>query len=175
MAVYVAFLRAINLGAKRKFPKAEIVAATEAAGFTGVETHINTGNVRLETKLRSRAKIEAALEDAYLERTGFEVPTIVFSAAELHNLMTYADQIGPEHDGARYVSLLKDAPDAALAKRLTDGWPGQVYVDGRGVHLLLPEDYHRSPLTNASVEKALGVATNRNLRVVRTVTDKWCG
>ena len=29
---YVAFLRAINLGAKRKFPKDAIVAAVEAAG-----------------------------------------------------------------------------------------------------------------------------------------------
>ena len=33
MATYVAFLRAINLGAKRKFPKDDIVAATQAAGF----------------------------------------------------------------------------------------------------------------------------------------------
>lgn len=79
MATYVAFLRAINLGAKRKFPKDAIVAAVEAAGFTEVETYINTGNVRFDTTMRSRAKIEAALEEAFLADRGFEVPTIVFT------------------------------------------------------------------------------------------------
>ena len=38
MPTYVAFLRAVNLGATRKFPKADIVAATEAAGGVDVET-----------------------------------------------------------------------------------------------------------------------------------------
>ena len=82
MPSYVAFLRAINLGPTRKFPKAEIIAATEAAGGTDVATHINTGNVRLTTSLRSRARVEAALEAAYQERTGFVVPTIAFTPVE---------------------------------------------------------------------------------------------
>ncbi|HEV2798078.1 MAG TPA: DUF1697 domain-containing protein, partial [Nocardioides sp.] len=44
MPTYVAFLRAINLGRTRKFPKDAIKAATEAAGGSDVETYINTGN-----------------------------------------------------------------------------------------------------------------------------------
>ena len=55
MTTYVAFLRAINLGAKRKFPKEAIRAAVEAAGMTEVETYINTGNVRFASTLRARA------------------------------------------------------------------------------------------------------------------------
>ena len=43
MATYIAFLRAINLGATRKFPKDAIKASVEAAGGTDVETYINTG------------------------------------------------------------------------------------------------------------------------------------
>ena len=86
MTTYVAFLRAINLGATRKFPKDAIVAATEAAGFDDVATRINTGNVRLGTAMRSRARIESALEQAYLADRGFEVPTIVYSQAELREV-----------------------------------------------------------------------------------------
>ena len=56
MATYIGFLRAINLGPTRKFPKASIIKAVEAAGFTDVATYINTGNVRFDTTLRSRAK-----------------------------------------------------------------------------------------------------------------------
>ena len=63
MPSYVAFLRAINLGAKRKFAKDDIRACVESTGATEVATHINTGNVLLTTKLRSRAKLEATLED----------------------------------------------------------------------------------------------------------------
>jgi len=79
MAAYVALRRAINLGATRKFPNAEIVAAVERAGGTDVETYINTGNLRLTTRLRSGAKVEAALEPAFLADRGFEVPTIVIT------------------------------------------------------------------------------------------------
>jgi hypothetical protein len=46
-------------------------------------------------------------------------------------------------------------------------------VDGRGVHLLLGENYHEATLDNALIEKHLGVATNRNLNVIRTLADKW--
>ena len=83
MPSYVAFLRAINLGAKRKFAKDEIRACVESTGATEVATHINTGNVLLTTKLRSRAKVEATLEDAFLADRGFEVPTIAYTLAEL--------------------------------------------------------------------------------------------
>ena len=93
--IYVAFLRAINLGATRKFPKDRIKAATEAAGGTGVETYINTGNVRLETGWRSRARIESALEQGYLAEAGFFVPTIAFRAAEVARIATTADALGP--------------------------------------------------------------------------------
>jgi hypothetical protein len=71
--------------------------------------------------------------------------------------------------------LLKDAPTAAAVKMLDGaGKDGErAEVDGRGVHLLLGKDYHSAKLTNAIVEKHLGVATNRNLKVVRTLADKW--
>ena len=80
---YVAFLRAINLGPTRKFPKAAIVEAVEDCGFTDVETYINTGNVRFRCSLRSRAKVEQTLERSFKKHAGFDVPTIVFTTAEL--------------------------------------------------------------------------------------------
>lgn len=173
MATHIAFLRAINLGATRKFPKDAIVAAVEKAGFTDVATHINTGNVRFDTTLRSRAKIEAALEEAFEADRGFEVPTIVFTQRELVAIAEEAESFG--HSGRHYVSLLKDTPTAAAIKALqaaaSDGEVAK--VGGRAVHLLLGENYHEAKLTNAIVEKHLGVATNRNLNVIRTLADKW--
>jgi len=176
MATYIGFLRAINLGAKRKFAKAAIVRATEAAGFTDVETYINTGNVRFSTSLRSRAKIEAALEAAYLGEAGFEVPAIVFTQAELRTVAADAERFADGHDGRHYVSLLKTTPSASdVAAVEAVGTADEVArVGGRAVHLLLGPQYHEAKLTNAAVEKHLGVATNRNLTVVRALAEKWC-
>ena len=173
MPTYIAFLRAINLGAKRKFPKAAIVEACEEAGFTDVETYINTGNVRVTTTLRSRAKVEQALEQAFRDKAGFDVPTVVMTPAELRAIADDADEL--DHDGNHYVSLLKEAPTKSAVKALEDAVVEgeRAHVAGRGVHLLLGQDYHTAKLTNAVVEKHLGVATNRNVKVIRTLAEKW--
>jgi uncharacterized protein (DUF1697 family) len=174
MPTYIAFLRAVNVG-KRMFAKAAIVQACEDAGCTDVETYINTGNVRVTTSLRSRAKVEAALEKAFKKAAGFDVPTIVFTPKELSSIAADADELGARHSGRHYVSLLKETPTAAQVKKLDGtGKDGEsAEVRGRAVHLLLGQDYHSAKLTNPVVEKHLGVATNRNLTVIRTLAGKW--
>ncbi|GAA5146547.1 hypothetical protein GCM10023340_17600 [Nocardioides marinquilinus] len=176
MATYVAFLRAINLGPHRKFPKDAIAEATRAAGFDGVATHINTGNVRLETRMRSRARIEAALEEAYLADRGFAVPTIVLTPAELRAVVDDAAGLAPDHTGRHYVSLLKDEPTAAAATAIeARSEPGVlVVVRGRAVHLVVDTDYRGAAVDNTVVEKVLGVSTNRNVTVLRALVSKWC-
>ena len=177
MPTYVAFLRAINLGARRKFPKADIVAATEAAGATDVATYINTGNVLLTTPLRSRAKVEAALEKAYREQAGFEVPTIVFTPKELVAIADDAEELSRPDLERHYLYLLKEEPAAAAVKALLDkdGAAEAVVVRRRAAHLLLGPGYQAGNVDPWGVEKALGVvATNRNFNVVTTLAQKWC-
>lgn len=174
VATYIGFLRAINLGAKRKFPKDSIKKAVEAAGFTEVATYINTGNVRFDTRLRSRARIEAALEEAFEAEAGFAVPTVVFTQQELREIAEHAASFG--HDGKHYVSLCKATPTKAAVEALEAASTADevAKVGGRAVHLMLGENYHEARLTNAAVEKLLGVSTNRNLTVVRALAEKWC-
>lgn len=176
MATYVAFLRAINLGARRKFPRDAIVAATEAAGFDDVATHINTGNVRLGTAMRSRARIESALEQAYLADRGFEVPTIVYSQAELREVHDHA--LTHRHDGQHYVALLRDEPsEEGLALLRERAQPGERFeVGGRAVHLLVSTDgIHGTKITNPLLERCLGTtSTWRAPTVVAALVEKWC-
>jgi uncharacterized protein (DUF1697 family) len=177
MPTYVAFLRAINLGAKRKFPKADIVAATEAAGATDVATYINTGNVLLTTPMRSRARVEAALEKAYREQVGFEVPTIVFTPKELVAIAADAEELSRPDLERHYLYLLKEEPTAAAVKALMakDGAADQVVVRGRAAHVLIGSDYVAGNVDPWGIEKSLKVvATNRNFNVVTTLARKWC-
>jgi len=174
----IAFLRAINLGARRKFAQADIVAATQAAGFTDVATHINTGNVRFETSMRSRARIEAALEAAYLADRGFEVPTITFTPAELAAVAADGARLAADRPGLarHYVHLLKEelAPRAAALVEASSTDQHTAVVSGRAVHAMLGEPYEAGAVDPLRLEKHLGTTTNRNLRVVTAIVQKWC-
>lgn len=179
MATYLAFLRAINLGPTRKFPKAAITAATSAAGGTDVATYINSGNVRLTSPLRSVAKVEDALETAYREHAGFEVPTVVFTSTEFAALAAEATKIAEAHpDVARhYIYLLKTpAPSHLVAALLERATPtADIEVRGRAVHLLLAPGGKPGVVDPYGVEKALSVvATNRNRTVIDALAGMWC-
>jgi uncharacterized protein (DUF1697 family) len=175
---YIAFLRAINVG-KRKYPMAELRDVLTDAGYDEVATHIQTGNVLLRTPVRSREKLEAQLERLFLADRGFEVATIVLSPEELTRVAADADELAGEHPAGfgHYVSLLKKEPARAAARRVEEhGYPGETaVVRGRAVHLLYDKPYHEARVSNALVEKHLGVATNRNAKVIRALAEKWGG
>ena len=177
MPTYAAFLRAINLGPTRKFPKDAIKEAVEAAGMTDVATYINTGNVRFTTSMRSRAKIEAALEKSFKADRGFEVPTFVFTPAELAAIAEHGDQLWAEHGEPKthYVTLFRSAPTAASVKALLDGdFPEDtIVVEGRAAHCLMFGGFHESKAQSSKLFAGLGQGTARNINVIRTLAQKW--
>lgn len=178
MATHLGFLRAINLGATRVFPKDDIRRVTEGAGFENVATHINTGNIRFDTRMRSRAKIEQTLERAYAVDRGFDVPTITFRADEFAALAAEALAVSDANPGLarHYVYLLKDELDADTVDRVEAlaAPSGRMLVRGRAVHALLEPGYRDGTVDPLGAAKLLGVATNRNLGVVTTLAERWC-
>ena len=178
MPTYIAFLRAVNVG-KRKYPMAELRAALEAAGYADVATYIQTGNVLLRTPRRSRRKVEDELEALFEQDRGFSVATVVLTPRELVAVAADADELAAAHPAGHghYVSLLKDEPTAAAVAKLEQhGFPDEaVVVRDRAVHLIYDKPYHEAKMSNVQVERALGVATNRNAKVVRSLAEKWGG
>jgi uncharacterized protein (DUF1697 family) len=178
MPTYLAFLRAINLGAKRVFPKDDIRRAVEAAGFEDVTTHLNTGNVRFTSRMRSRARIEEMLERVFLADRGFEVPTIVFTAADFVAIADDVRAVAAERAGLarHYVYLLKDelSPETAAQVEATSGPLGEMVVRGRAVHALLGPGYQDGVVDPLRAAKLLGVATNRAHTVVTGLAARWC-
>lgn len=168
----------MNLGAKRVFPKDDIRRVTAAAGFDDPETHINTGNVRFGTRMRSRPKIESILESAYAADRGFEVPTIVYTAAEFAVLAAETAALDAEHPGLarHYVYLLKDELDPATiaAVDALAGDHGRMLVRGRAAHALLRPGYQDGRVDPLNAARLLGVATNRSHTVIAALAAKWC-
>ena len=176
MPTHIGFLRAVNIG-KRQYRTADLRKALEGAGYGDVETHIQTGNIKVSTPMRSRAKVEAALEELFLADRGFEVVTMVLSPAELTRLAEDTDDIAGRHrfEHGHYVSVLKDEPSPAAAASFEErsGNGETLVVRGRAVHLLYDLPYGEAKNSNAQVEKLLGPATNRNAKVIRAIAEKW--
>lgn len=178
MPTYVAFLRAINLGAKRKFPTADLQRVVESTGAAGVQTHLNTGNVLLTSRQRSTSAVEATLEAAFAADRGFDVPTIVLTQAELLRVAADADELAGEAPfdvAAHYVTFMREEPSAQAAAIVAHEGEGEVAaVRGRALHLMLDgnDRYHQVKLP-AAVDRAMGVWTNRNLTVVSELARRW--
>jgi uncharacterized protein (DUF1697 family) len=177
MPTYVAFLRAVNIG-KRPYPMAELRAALEAAGYEAPQTHIQTGNVLVTSRARSRAKVEAALEEVFEADRGFAVPVCLFTAAELSEVFDDAQRFAADHGApstGHYVSLLQGSASpkdvAEFEKRKVDG--EYVRVGRRAGHLILSKPYHEARTGNDVFEKSFGPATNRNLTVITKLVEKW--
>ena len=177
MPRYVAFLRAINLGATRKFPKDAIRACVEETGATEVATHINTGNVLLTSGRRSAGAVEKDLEQAFAADRDFEVPTIAYGWADFAALAAETDEWAPGEGVRHYVTLLKQPPADRDALSTLDfsGESARLSeaVDARAVHVFIEGDYHTAKLSNATLERRLGIATTRDAKVIRALGTKW--
>lgn len=178
MPRHLAFLRAINLGALRKVPMAQLRERLSQAGFTDVATHIQTGNIALTSTMRSATKVEAAIEDLLGEWRGFEVPTMVRSPGEFRALVQQIDAT-PPMAGAnphRYVAFAKAEVSVAAQAALTAyaDTPERSCVVGRDVLLEIDGDFPTARLAGAKLERLAGTAlTARDIRVVRAINEKW--
>lgn len=178
MPTWIAFQRAVNVGA-RKYPMAELRRVLTEAGYADVETHIQTGNIRLHSPLTDQALLEKELEVLFAADRGFDVATIAMAPQELVQIAVDADELAADAEPqfGHYVELLRRPLDDD-ARGLVEGrdLPGQrAVVRGRAVHLLLDVPYHQAKAPSAEVRRALGDSTNRNVTVVRALARKWGG
>jgi uncharacterized protein (DUF1697 family) len=180
MPMYVALLRAVNVGG-RYYKMADLREHLTDSGLEEVETYIQTGNVRFRSGMRSAAKVERHVEDVLGEHCGFEVPAIILTPHELRQVHADAVAIPPppfaSADGVRrYVTFYKpgDAPTGEVAGRI-EAWgePGEsAVVMGRATHIWLARPTQEARFFGA-FKKALAPGTNRDLKVVTTLADTW--
>jgi uncharacterized protein (DUF1697 family) len=176
MPAYVAFLRAINVGGR--FAKmADVREGLSQSGFGDVESHIQSGNLRFTSSLRSFVEVEDAVETALEDLCGFTVRTIVRTPAQLGALTAYGEGLAAPLQGEarRYVTLLKRDPDDELVAMM-NGWDvtgERVILHGREAYLWLAHPSHEAKLTNARIERGGAVATTRDWKVVKALGERW--
>jgi uncharacterized protein (DUF1697 family) len=177
MKRYVAFLRGINLGARR-IRNEELRRHFEEMGLAEAATFRAGGNVifsspKREAEGRMARRIEAELG----ERLGYEVPVFLRSDEEVAAIAArepFDRELVERSKGKPQVSLLAKKPSAAAkAKVLALATEEDLLaIEGRELHWLPSGGISESSLDLKAVDAALGSGTIRTIGTIEQIAAK---
>jgi uncharacterized protein (DUF1697 family) len=175
MPRYIALLRGINVGGQKIIKMTDLKTIFESGGCSNVQTYIQSGNVvfaHLETDVAAlRKHIEAHLQS----KLGYAVPTLLRTYDDLVAVVAanpYDDTL-PDFGKRMYVCFLENAPSEAAIASIAPytNAEEQLQVHGREAYAYYQTGLGKAKLTNAIIERRLGVATMRNWNTVNTLLE----
>jgi len=177
MGRHVAFLRGVNLGAKRRASSAELCAAFESAGFEDVATFRTSGNVVFDAG-GEEAGIVRKAEAALGETFGFAVRVVLRSAREVRAIAAhepFEPEVVAATEGRLQVILIADKPSTALRKRVlgraTES--DRLAIRGRELYWLPTAGTQGSDLDQEVLGAALGLVTVRTKGTIEQLAAKF--
>jgi uncharacterized protein (DUF1697 family) len=160
MAIFIALLRAVNVGGTGTSPMSDLKSLCEGLGLTDTRTYIQSGNVVFGSAW-SEGRVKTHLEAALLTHMKQPVDVLVRSAAEMAAVLKRNPF--PSAPGNKvYVFFLDTPPNKAAFAAIKIPGREEMRLTGREVYMHYPDGMGRSKLKLTS----LGVATARNINTV---------
>lgn len=177
MQRYVAFLRGMNLGARR-ITNAELRTRFEEIGCEEVATFRASGNVVFAAAGAEPALAER-IETELGERLGYEVPVFLRGAGEVAAIAATEPFPAAEVAAAKgklQVQLLAARPKAAARKAALAlaSEEDRLAIEGRELYWLPSGGISESDLDLKAIERALGPGTVRTMGTIEQIAAKWC-
>jgi len=173
MTQYIAILRGINVGGKRKVLMKDLKELVEQLGGTCVRTYIQSGNVVFDYSASTCAHLENLLSEAIVVHYGFEVPVIIRTSKEWKQLIQMIP-FGHETLDQLHVIFLKALPgeqDLAVISKY-DSFPDTFVIQDKQVYIQCVGSYHKTKLGNAFFEKKLKVpCSTRSMKTVLKIAE----
>jgi uncharacterized protein (DUF1697 family) len=171
---YVALLRGINLGSKKRISMPDLRALFTSLGGEDVTTYVQSGNVVFRSAEGSE-KLIAAIERRIRRDLGQTVTVLLRTKPQLAKAVAGNPFAKRVQDPTKlHVTFLAETPNRSRVRRLDakHGEPDEFRVVGREVYLHCPNGYGRSKLTNAYFEQGLGLAaTTRSWKSVTKLAE----
>jgi uncharacterized protein (DUF1697 family) len=166
----ILLLRGVNVGGKQTIRMAELCALMDECGCQYPKSLLQSGNVVFRTA-EAASSLEPMLEQAILRRLGLQVECFVrnlpeWEAIVARNPFPLAARETPDH---LLLTVLRGMPEDGAVEALRAAITGResVQADGANLYLTYPDGIGRSRLTNAWIERRLGVTgTARNWNTV---------
>lgn len=173
--MYVALMRGLNVGTRNRLPMTDLVAAFEAEGCSDVRTYVQSGNIVFSASVDVVADLAAAVEARLGAKHGITTPVVLRTGAELAATVAANPFLARGEDPKlQHVAFLSAYPEPDRVESLDPNRspPDELAVVGCDVFLHLPGGVGRSKLTNAYLDRCLGVvSTARNWRTVLALAD----
>jgi uncharacterized protein (DUF1697 family) len=160
MTVYIALLRAVNVGGTGKLPMAELKAMCEAAGFKRVRTYIASGNVLFESGA-TEARVKSLLEARLKSYAGKPVDVVVRAASELETVLK-ANPFPRAAPNRTVAIFLDDAPPADALKHATGRANEEMRLGAREIYVHYGDGMASSKLKIPAAK----AGTARNLNTI---------
>jgi uncharacterized protein (DUF1697 family) len=166
---WILLLRAVNLGATNKLAMKDLKTVLEGLGHTEVKTYLNSGNATFDSPTRSARRLADDVEAALRSSLNLGVRCCVRREGDLRKAL---DDL-PALPGYVAITVLFDKPaPAALADFLAADWAPDVVRGNDQVLYIGFQNAARTKLSNARIEKALGVgATARTPSTLQKLID----
>ncbi|MCE9521310.1 MAG: DUF1697 domain-containing protein [Alphaproteobacteria bacterium] len=160
MTVYVALLRAVNVGGTGKLPMAELKAMCAAAGFAKVQTYIASGNVVFESAA-SEKRVKALLEERLATYAGKPVGVVVRTAVEMAVVLK-ANPFPKAAPNRTVAIFLDDTPPADALKQAVGRLDEEMRLGAREIYV-----HYGDGMANSKLKiPAAKAGTARNMNTV---------
>ena len=174
MARHVVLLRGINIGSRNRVSMPALREALEEAGFTDVQTYLQSGNIVVETRAKPET-VRKNVEELIEQRFGLEIAVVVRTRAELAAVVKRNPHARVATNPKAYqVTFLEKKLPAKTVRELEEAAAPdeRVVVSGREVYAWHPSTIARSKLWTKLAGKSLGVdATSRNWSTVEALLE----
>lgn len=177
MPRHAAFLRAVNLGARRRASGADLRAAFESAGLVDVSTFRASGNVAFTAGRASALALRSRIEAALAETLGFEVTVFLRTAAQMRALAEhrpFPPEVVDTTAGKVQVALLAGSPAAGRRREVLARATGEdrLAFGRRELYWLPKAGTQGSSLDLVAVERLIGPWTMRTQGTLEELTTK---
>lgn len=158
MTVFVALLRAVNVGGAGKLPMSELRGLCERLGFDRVRTYIASGNVVFEAA-DDEATVQTRLAAALHAYAGKPIAVVLRTAAQIEEVVTANPH--PEcPPNLVHVTFLGQAPASDLLAGISGRIAEEITARAREVYIYYPQGQGASKMRAPSL--AAGTARNMN-------------
>ena len=170
---YIALLRGINVGGRRKVLMADLKLLLEQLNLTNIITYIQSGNVIFEAD-ETKEVLENKITKGIYENYNFDVPVIVIPVTvfeKISSLNPYLNNTALEKLHVTFLKQLPSKENITQLENLEITTDNKFKVIEQTVFLAIEDKYHKSKLSNAFFEKQLKVnATTRNWKTIMKLT-----
>jgi len=178
MPKYVAFLRAINVGA-HNVKMDRLRGLFETMGLSNVETFIASGNVIFDSPSKTPPKLESKIEQYLQTALRYNVATFIRSTSEVAQIARYkplADSELNAETHVLYIGFGATTPTLEAKRKLASLTTpvDDFHTSGREIYWLRRLEISQSLFSGTLLEKTLGMqVTFRNCTTVKKIAGKY--